>query len=413
MTARAHPTAPRTLSRALLHAHVVSALVAMCVIGVVLMVAGLLQLRTTVNQNLLLVGRSMAFSAEAAVVFHDGPATMTAINEIASVGNVESVVVTDMRGVTLATWHKKRADSSRLLYWLQNHNLLVQSARIPVVSHGRPVGSILVQDSPASIWGFLGTGVAWILACISASMVMTIYVSRRTLQSILDPLHQLTEVTRRVRNIRSFGERVPKANISELNDLANDFNSLLGELESWEAGVQGENRALVHQATHDSLTGLPNRMAFEVRLRQSIQRGQTEGRHFALMFIDGDDFKSINDNYGHAAGDVVLQEIARRISAQLRGEDVVARLGGDEFAVILDPIKDADNIDRVATSIAAAMAMPIELETGQAIFTSVSLGMAVFPNDATTEVALLSHADSAMYAYKARGRRASQDTQTA
>lgn len=402
MTARpaSSTTQSKTLSQALLRAHVTSTLVAVCFVGIALMAAGLLQLRHTVNQNLQLIARSMAFSAEAAVVFHDGPATWTAIDEIASAENVESAIVTDMRGQPLTTWHKKRANTS-FLYWLPNNDFLKQSVRIPVMSHGRRIGAILVQGSPESIWGFLVAGFLWILACISASIVMTAYVTRRTLHSIISPLRQLTEVTRRVRSARSFGERVPPANIIELNDLANNFNSLLGELERWEAGVQGEHRALAHQALHDSLTGLPNRMAFEIRLRQSIQRAQVKGHSFALLFVDGDYFKPINDNFGHTAGDIVLQTIAQRIKEQIRADDVVARLGGDEFAVILDPVKDQASVERVVGAISTAMAAPIEVETGQTLVASVSVGMAIYPQDATNEIALLQHADAAMYANKA------------
>jgi len=402
MTARpASSTTPfKTLSQTLQRAHITSTLVAVCVVGIALMAAGMLQLRNTVNQNLQLVARSMAFSVEAAVIFHDGPATWAAIDEIASMEKVESAIVTDMRGQPLASWQKKRANTS-FLYWLPKHNFLEQSVRVPIMSHGRRVGAILVQGSPESIWGFLVTSFLWVLASISASIVMTAYVTRHTLHSIVDPLRQLTDVTRRVRNHRSFGERVPQAKIVELNDLANDFNSLLGELESWEAGVQGENRALAHQAAHDSLTGLLNRMAFEVRLRQSIQRAQTEGCSFALLFVDGDDLKSINDNFGHAAGDIVLKTIARRICEQLRTHDVVARIGGDEFAVVLYPISDKSDADSVVEAISTAMAEPIERETGQPLITSVSVGMAIYPHDGANEIALLQHADAAMYARKA------------
>ncbi|HEY0295256.1 MAG TPA: diguanylate cyclase [Bordetella sp.] len=406
------PTQPRTLSQVLLRAHVGSALAAMCFVGLALMAAGLLQLRSTVNQNLELVARSMAFAAEAAVVFRDGPATWSAIDEIASMASVESVAVTDMQGQTLAVWRKQRANTS-IAHWFQNLDFLEQSVRLPVLSHGRRVGAIRVQSSSDSIWGFLVTGLLWILACVIASIVMTAYVTQRTLHSIVHPLRQFTEVTRRVRNSRSFGERVPRADLVELNDLANDFNSLLSELEHREAGAQGEYRALEHQATHDSLTGLANRTAFEIRLRHSILRAQAKGRSFALLFIDGDNFKLINDNFGHAAGDLVLREVGRRISEQLRDNDDVARFGGDEFAVILDPVKDKGSAERVAGAIAAAMAVPIALESGQTLVASVSVGMALYPQDATDELGLLEHADATMYARKASRGDAGTHTQPA
>lgn len=396
---------PRPLSHALLRAHVVSILVAVCCVGTALMGAGLLQLRGTVTRNLELVARSMAFSVEAAVVFHDGPATRVEIDRIASTEDVESVAVTDAQGQVLAEWHKKRGTSS-MLRWLSERTLLNEAVSVPVLSNGRHVGEIRARGSPDSMWGFLVTGCLWILVCIGASLAMTAYMTRRTFRLIMRPLRLLTEVTHRVRTVRSFGERVPQADIVELNELANDFNSLLGELELWEAGVQGENRALAHQAAHDSLTGLPNRMAFETRLKQTMQRAQADRHCFALLFVDSNDFKSINDGFGHAAGDAVLVQVARRISGHLRASDMVARLGGDEFAILLDPVTDRDGAQDVAESIRATMTQPMTLDQGVVLTTSISVGTALYPYDASDMAALLRSADVAMYADKARRRRA-------
>lgn len=393
-------TSPRLLSHALLRAHVISILVAVCCVGTALTIAGLVQLHGTVTRNLELVARAMAFSAEAAVVFHDAPATEMEIERIAATEDVENVVVTDEHKQVLASWSKKRLDGSHVPHWLLNRGLLNETVRLPVFSNGRLVGAIQVKDSPDTMWGFLVTGCMWILVCVAASLLLTVYLTRRTFRLIMDPLHALTEVTRRVRTIRSFGERVPQSGIVELNDLANDFNSLLGELDRWEAGVQGENRALAHRAAHDGLTGLPNRMAFEDRLEQAMQRAQADSRCFAVLFIDSDDFKSINDRFGHAAGDAVLVEVAGRISAQLRAGDIVARLGGDEFVVLLDPVKDREGAERVAAAIIAAMTEPVALEAGPTIVTSVSVGTAIYPHDAAEVAGLLRHADSAMYVHK-------------
>ncbi len=398
---------PRPLSHALLRAHVASMLVAVCCVGTALMVAGLLQLRGTVTRNLDLVARSMAFSAEAAVVFHDGQATRSEIDRIASTEDVESVVVTDAQGQVLAEWHKKKRDTaSDALQWLSSSGLLNETVSVPVLSSGRRVGEIRARGTPDSMWGFLVTGCLWILVCIGASLAMTAYVTRRTFRLIMHPLRMLTEVTRRVRTVRAFGERVPQADIVELNELANDFNSLLGELELWEAGVQGENRALAHQAAHDSLTGLPNRMAFENRLRQTMQRAHADRHSFAVLFVDSNDFKSINDQFGHAAGDAVLVQVARRISGHLRASDMVARLGGDEFAILLDPVTDRESAQRVAESIRATMTQPMALEQGVTLTTSISVGAALYPHDASDMAALLRHADAAMYSDKADHRNA-------
>ena len=203
-----------------------------------------------------------------------------------------------------------------------------------------------------------------------------------------------------MRTVRSFGQRVPPARIRELNDLASDFNGLLYELEKWEAGMQRENKSLAHQANHDSLTGLPNRAFFERRLAHDVEHAAREGERFAVLFFDADRFKEINDTLGHAAGDRVLSTLAARIRGQFRVGDIVARLGGDEFAALLAPLRNVGDARRIARNIALAMREPIVLDDGTTVTSSVSVGIAVYPDDAPDSAGLIHAADIAMYVAK-------------
>jgi GGDEF domain-containing protein len=106
---------------------------------------------------------------------------------------------------------------------------------------------------------------------------------------------------------------VPPAQIAELDNLGNDFNALLDELESWQTHLQSENETLAHQASHDSLTGLPNRAFFEGRLIRALRNAGKLNERVAVLFLDSDRFKGINDNFGHAAGDAVLVAVANRV----------------------------------------------------------------------------------------------------
>ncbi len=124
------------------------------------------------------------------------------------------------------------------------------------------------------------------------------------------------------------------------------------------------------------------------------------GEHTAVLFLDGDHFKDVNDNYGHAAGDLVLTTIAVRIRALLRETDLVARLGGDEFAVLLTPIHNLDDVLTIADHIIDSMALPIILAEGCEITVSLSIGIAVYPDHAQTPEKLLQRADEAMYQAK-------------
>jgi diguanylate cyclase (GGDEF)-like protein/PAS domain S-box-containing protein len=158
-----------------------------------------------------------------------------------------------------------------------------------------------------------------------------------------------------------------------------------------------------HQANFDELTGLPNRHMFMDRLRQEVKKADRGGAFLALLFLDLDHFKEVNDQLGHAVGDALLVEAARRIAGCVRASDTLARLGGDEFTVILAGIDHVGSVERVATSLVAAIARPFELQ-GERVFISASAGVALYPPDAGNVSDLLARADQAMYASKKAGR---------
>ncbi|HEY8682089.1 MAG TPA: diguanylate cyclase [Rhodanobacter sp.] len=164
-----------------------------------------------------------------------------------------------------------------------------------------------------------------------------------------------------------------------------------------------------HQASHDMLTGLPNRILFQDRLHVAIQRTRRHHDHFALACIDIDGFKNVNDTHGHAAGDALLQGIAARLSAHLRGNDTVARLGGDEFALILEDIAEPQLALQLCQKLCAALGEPYTLRAnGGSIDVRVgaSIGVASYlPSDRQdADEHLIQAADRAMYEAKRNGK---------
>jgi diguanylate cyclase (GGDEF)-like protein len=166
---------------------------------------------------------------------------------------------------------------------------------------------------------------------------------------------------------------------------------------------QHAEQALRHMAQHDTLTGLPNRALFADRLSQALAAAQRDRHRLALLFIDLDGFKPVNDSLGHGAGDELLREIARRLLHCVRGSDSVARIGGDEFVVLLRTVEAPDNACQIAEKICDAVRQPVPLE-GTQCRVSASVGMAIYPDHGATETELMRHADSAMYAAKNAGR---------
>ena len=157
------------------------------------------------------------------------------------------------------------------------------------------------------------------------------------------------------------------------------------------------------QANFDTLTQLPNRRMFHDRLEHDILKCRREGLRIAILFLDLDHFKEVNDTLGHHQGDILLVEAARRIRSSVRESDTVARLGGDEFTVILSELVEVDAVDKIARKIIDAMRTPFQLGQEQA-FVSASIGITLYPDDGRDIDDLLKHADQAMYAAKGAGR---------
>ncbi|MGM0594003.1 MAG: diguanylate cyclase domain-containing protein, partial [Pseudomonadota bacterium] len=157
------------------------------------------------------------------------------------------------------------------------------------------------------------------------------------------------------------------------------------------------------QANFDSLTGLPNRSHFLHQLKRKMAESIRYHHKLALLFIDLDGFKQVNDTLGHDAGDELLELSARRLTGAVRETDLVARLGGDEFTVIVPQFGDCGDIDLVAHKLIDALSRPYEVK-GERVHVSASMGIAAYPYDAEDETSLINMADTAMYSAKRRGK---------
>ena len=184
--------------------------------------------------------------------------------------------------------------------------------------------------------------------------------------------------------------------------IRNQVASLEKAVDARTRGLEAANRQLRHMATHDALTGLPNRTLLEDRLRQAIANAQRHHEGFAVLVCDLDRFKLVNDSMGHHAGDVFLQEVARRLSTAVRDGDTLARQGGDEFVFVINPPADEAEAEAVARRALAALAVQLRID-GLDIHTSASFGVAVYPRDGERAELLLANADAAMYSAKQRG----------
>jgi diguanylate cyclase (GGDEF)-like protein len=393
-----------TLRSVIGRGHLTVALVGVAMASVSLTLLGVLALRVYADHNLHLIARSINYTVEAAVVFNDKSAATEALALIASTEEVADAQVLDRQGRLLARWQRPETGLISDLEIQLAKAFLEKPINMPIVHQGREIGSIVLIGHGASLMRFLLSGLMGIVLCTAISAWVALYLARRQLRGIIGPLRSLASVAHAARSERAFDRRVPPATIAELDNLGSDFNALLDELESWQTHLQNENETLAHQASHDSLTGLPNRAFFEGRLMRALRNANRLNERVAVLFLDSDRFKEINDNFGHAAGDAVLVAVAKRVRAQLREEDLVARLGGDEFAVLLTPLHKTEDAERIADKIIASMDAPIVLPGDHQTLTSLSIGIAVYPDHGVTPGTLLNAADEAMYQAKRLAR---------
>ena len=172
-------------------------------------------------------------------------------------------------------------------------------------------------------------------------------------------------------------------------------------------GLEAANNQLRHLATHDALTGLPNRVLLDDRLAQAVMHAERDGQQFAVLVLDLDRFKVINDSLGHRAGDELLNRIAVRLRGVASDFDTVARVGGDEFVVIINSVTQRAQAEALAQRAIDALKTPVKIE-GVDLHVSTSIGIAFYPVDGTSAETLIAHADAAMYCAKQRGRNSLQ-----
>ncbi|MDQ0586221.1 putative bifunctional diguanylate cyclase/phosphodiesterase [Variovorax paradoxus] len=241
------------------------------------------------------------------------------------------------------------------------------------------------------------------IAMIVLATVLGVVVAGIVSQRITGSIAQLIAFSRRVA-AGDFSARAPQGRADEFGILASAMNQMAESIENSNALLESSADSLKHQATHDALTGLPNRALLEDRLRQAISYADRYGRLMTVVFINLDGFKRVNDSLGRKAGDELLKVMAERMTQCLRGVDTVVRTGGDEFVIVLyDQPGDGTEVVPALHRLLEAIAQPVDID-GQGVQVTASLGVATYPADGADADALLMNADAAMYRAKASGR---------
>jgi diguanylate cyclase (GGDEF)-like protein len=271
---------------------------------------------------------------------------------------------------------------------------IASSERGLILGLAQPLSAVLADvNRPRA--DLLGFALALALGCIVVAAVLAGAVTR--------PINAINQAARALAQGEADG-LLPLGRSDEIGDLARTFHRMREQISRQVVTLQDHREELEHLAQHDPLTGLPNRRMLQERLDQSIARARRNNESVALLFVDLDRFKEINDRLGHDAGDYVLRVVARRMQGVLREIDTLARLGGDEFVVLLEaPAQGADGLGTVADKIIEQVRLPIPYGA-QMLEVGASIGISQYPRDGHLATELIAAADRAMYQAKAEGR---------
>ncbi len=271
------------------------------------------------------------------------------------------------------------------------------------VRQGRAL--ISVPMNQLTLYSAIGGMVTLILAMLVATLI-----GRR----IAAPVAHLTQIISKIDPNRLSDMPVIPEGDDEVGALGRSFSQMIKRLQHSHETLEQRVRertieleraetATRHQAFHDSLTDLPNRALLRDRLEQALHTAQRHGRQVAVMFLDLDRFKLINDSLGHGVGDKLLVTISSRLRTGLRKKDTIARLGGDEFVIMIDDFDSTDFLAKVAMKIVDVVSQPIEIDR-HVLHASTSIGIAVYPDNGANVETLMQNADAAMYRAKDSGR---------
>ena len=249
------------------------------------------------------------------------------------------------------------------------------------------------------------TGIAVVSVVLVVSVLLVV--------SISVPVRRLTNATK-LQAAGNRGARAPRGGSAEIDALAESFNTMAAQISRAEAELRAHQaqlerhvaertRQLHHLAHHDPLTQLPNRRQLSDRLNGALSRATATGQRLGLLFVDVDNFKSINDTLGHNFGDRVLQGIAERLRAATQGRALLARLGGDEFTMLIEDVKSVEDVESRAAEIVTTLQQPLTVD-GRLLATSASVGASLYPDHAEDAEQLLRAADVALFRAKELGR---------
>ena len=350
----------------------------------------------------------------AAMVFNDKAGANDILAALRVATDVQSAIVYDRHQRLFASYLRDAGVTPAAMPHSGNKEYSLTYSEVtvvePVIVNRARVGTIVIQSSLESVYRQLTLYLSLTVPVMLAVLAIAHLVLSRMQSFITDPIVALSKVSAQISRLGDYSIRAQVSSMADIGMLSKAFNTMLDRIQRRESELEAEiaerkkmEVKLDRLAHFDDVTQLHNRHFFNERLEAVIARSQQFDERTVLMFIDLDNFKTVNDTLGHDIGDELLRLVSRRLAETLRYGDVISRIGGDEFAIILENVSQTSVATLVADKCLAELAQPIEI-SGHEIHIGASIGISVFPDDAESMHELLKYADTAMYYAKNNGK---------
>ncbi|HEX3986917.1 MAG TPA: EAL domain-containing protein [Acidobacteriaceae bacterium] len=359
------------------------------------------QLQNRLTSLADIVGQNSA----AALVFEDRAAALEVLQALRAENSIVSACLYQSSGGLFAQYGRRDGvrDCPSRMQDEPDAKPGFLEVRRTIARQGDLAGTLFLQSDLQEIerrWRHLVGIAGWLLL---VALVIGGVAGSLLQRRISRPVRALASAMQHVTENQDFSARVQPTGCDEITRLGEGFNSMLLKLERQAAEKKAFAAQLQHQALNDDLTGLPNRRLLADRLSHALAVAERQQLQVALVYIDLDGFKLVNDSLGHAVGDLLLRQVARRLQSRARQSDTLARLGGDEFAVVIVGACAGSDAAQVSAALLEALAPPFTVEDHE-IGISASIGVSLFPENGATPLLLLQQADSAMYSAKKMGK---------
>ena len=375
----------------------INAAVILLLCWLLLFSTSMLFIKSYEKRNLELIANTLSTSLTAATVFEDSYDAKKKVVLLGSQGMFSAAKLISSEQTVLVDWQDTTNDDSRFQRLLRQW-IYAEPLTVNVTHEDAVVGTLTLSGTVTNVADFIEYSVIILSCSMIFVFIVSFLVSELLHRGILASFRNITSTIHYVIRSGDFSPRISGSSTKEFQVFSEDLNSLLAEMQTLKASLLRDNKSLAAKALKDPLTGLANRTAFISKLNQLLDQ-QLAQENFVLLFLDGDRFKSINDTWGHAAGDEVLQSIASRLSGLVTKSDLVARLGGDEFAILITSMTSEEELQQLTTRIETSITQKIAISAGVNITTSVTIGYA-WSQHGDSVTSILERADMHMYKNK-------------